>query len=364
MIPALPKRRNNKLEQNRLEKFSDFIGKSAAEIKKNVSHGIYIDDPELFKKNFDLFERIIKMGDFSDVYSKDLSCLQFIEDNLKEPTSLRFGIVDDGENKDRSYIDISYFEKMNISVPLVYTMWNVQMNSDLNTSCYFNKSTFFPMIADGFKTISLDGLKKIEDIVSSLHDQWGTCTDEEKIILVSNYLQNQVQYVAEQNISEGSKGIYITDSKGIIVNQNVHSAETVLLQGFGVCEGIGNATTLLLNNPTFNMNVRSVRGPGHVWNVCEIGGKYYYLDNTWSITRNEEQYPDSLKASSFTSKYLLFGSETASVMGHHEANSVIPAIERFDYPQESIVQTQKCLVKKANFSGYNKPVFESKLKKY
>ena len=38
-----------------------------------------------------------------------------------------------------------------------------------------------------------------------------------------------------------------------------------------------------------------------------IDGKYYYFDNTWSITRNENVSEEGLIALSFTKKYLLFG---------------------------------------------------------
>ena len=85
---------------------------------------------------------------------------------------------------------------------------------------------------------------------------------------------------------------------------------------------ISNASTLLLNNPQMDVEAESVYGCGHVWNKVLIDGKYYYFDNTWSITRNENMCEDGLVALSFTKKYLLFGKKTANAIGHHDPETV------------------------------------------
>ena len=85
--------------------------------------------------------------------------------------------------------------------------------------------------------------------------------------------------------------------------------------------GIANTSTLLLNNPQMNMEVESVYGCSHVWNKVLIDGKYYYFDNTWSITRNENMSEEGLIALSFSKKYLCFGQKTATAIGHHDPES-------------------------------------------
>ena len=48
-----------------------------------------------------------------------------------------------------------------------------------------------------------------------------------------------------------------------------------------------------------------------------MDGKDYYIDNTWNITRNPNKFEETLKAREFTTKYTLFGSDTAKIIGHH-----------------------------------------------
>ena len=187
--------------------------------------------------------------------------------------------------------------------------------------------------------------------------------DIEKIILISNFLQNNVQFVDKNNISSCLGRTYITDSGDINVGLNVYDPLNVIFNHFGVCEGIANASSILLNNPFMNVNVGGVCGDNHAWNWVLIDGKYYYFDNTWFITRNPNQFPESLKASSFDSSYLLFGTSTAKAIGHHNPDSITPEIEMDDYSQEFIKEKQKTLARIYSFNDYDGPRFKSKLKK-
>ena len=363
MPPQMPKRRKQDKPIISLYKFSDLLGKSAEELKQNTTFYIFIDDTDLLKENFDFFKSIINLKNFDMIYSKDYEALLFIEENMPDYSNFSLALVDDAQNIDRSYINLDNFQKSPIIIPLIYCPWGIRTSTNPKVCYYQAKGTYYPSIPNGIDTLSLDDLKKIKEIIHTLGEKYSHLTDLEKTILISNYIQNSVQYVDENNISEGIKGIYITDSQGIQIGRNVHTPETVLLNNFGVCEGIANATTILLNNPTINVDARSVRGSGHAWNVIQIDGKYYYVDNTWNITRNPNQYPESLKASSFSSEYLLFGQDMATKIGHHNPDSIIPQIEQGDFNQETISEVQKRLVKVADFSNYNKPVFASKLQK-
>ncbi len=84
---------------------------------------------------------------------------------------------------------------------------------------------------------------------------------------------------------------------------------------------IANLSTLLLNNPVFDVETETVIGAEHVWNKVLIDGKYYYFDNTWAITRSEYGHPDGLITLKFSKKYLLFGNETALEIPAHRKES-------------------------------------------
>ena len=361
LLPALPPRHQKQIRYE-LPRFSDFV-KHPELIDRSKYSSIYIDDVNLFKENFDLFLKMISANCFENFSCHDYEGLKFIENELKNQVNITLGLVDDFQNKDRSYINIDEFEKTELVIPIAYSSWNVHSSNDIPIACYYsNLGHYSPFGIIGFSKISKEFLPKLNEIISEINSNWDNYTELDKLILISNYLQDRVQYVDENNSSEGKKGIYITDSNGIDVNLNVHNPEVTLLQRFGVCEGIANATTLLLNNPIINVNVRSVYGSSHVWNVVEIDGNFYQVDNTWAITRNESQYPESLKAKDFTSDYLLLGSKKMTELGHHNAATILPQLSADDYPREMIKERQKVLSKQVRFHDYSQPVFKSYLK--
>ena len=373
MIPALPQRKTPEPERLKLKKFSEFLGRTDDEIRNNSYTAVNIDDIEILKSNFDLLERIINLG-YEKVFSLDYSSLEFIESNLKSNKPVELSLIDDFQNRDRTYINSLSFEKNVFVLPLTYLMWNPTIKDGQPISFFSDKQSMSPyalfykqnMSSDTIfhkqPSVSKEVLIKFKDIINKLYEKYQNFDDEEKTILISDYLQNLVQYVDENNISEGVDGIYITKSGEIIPTYNkVRNLETVLFDNYGICSAIANATTILLNNPTFNVNIRSVHGDGHVWNVVNILDKNYYVDNTWSITRNKNRYAESLKAKSFCSDYLFFGSDTAFKIGHHTASSYHPIIEQKDMDREHLKNSQKRLVKVAKFNNYNRPIFESHL---
>ncbi len=64
----------------------------------------------------------------------------------------------------------------------------------------------------------------------------------------------------------------------------IYTAYGALVNGKALCEGYSRAMQLLLGE--FGINSALVTGvaggEGHMWNVVEIGGKWYHLDVTWN----------------------------------------------------------------------------------
>jgi len=361
-LKALPPSLPSHKKKPCLQDFSDIV--------KNYTHlndynigNIYVDDFNLLRNNIDIFQDLIISWKISTISSKDYDCLKYIEEQVKDYSSIELKLIDDFKNKDRSYIDTTIFEKTTLVLPLPYVFWDPVLKQKQRISGYTHAIYQNPFDIQSFDVFSSEELKRIKELINNLSEKFSKYDDLQKTLLISNYLQRYVQFVDRGNRSEGLKGIYITDSGSIEVGNNVHSPLTVLEQHFGVCEGIGNAATMLLNNPSFNVNVRSVFGSNHVWNVVQIDGKFYFLDNTWAITRNKNQYEESLKAKSFDSNYFLFGSDKANIIGHHIADSVLPEIESSDYPSDIIYLQQQLLSKDHSFDNYNPPMFKSKILK-
>ena len=172
------------------------------------------------------------------------------------------------------------------------------------------------------KKISYDDYVSISRKIEEL-SKFNCKNEKEKVALISDYIQSHTQYIDGYE-SVSSKGTFITPDFPEYNDYRSKSGlvETVINDNNGVCMGIANASTLLLNNPQVDVEVESVYGCSHVWNKVLIDGKYYYFDNTWSITRNENMSEEGLIGLSFTRKYLLFGQKTANAIGHHDPQSI------------------------------------------
>lgn len=360
-LPPMPMRTYRK--SLKLTKFSEFIGRSDEDIKSNGYSGIYIDDFELLKNNFDLFQRIVDLKNIDKFYSKDYKALIYIEENLKDYANIRLSLIDDFENRDRSYLEPRRFEKSELEIPFSYLMWNIDIEDRQKMSLYNYITNDKMWNSNSYDYVTLEELKRIKELVITLSEKYKDLSDIEKTILISNYIQNTVQYVDDNNVSEASDGVYITDSNGIIVDgSKTGNAYNALFNGFGKCNAIAHATTILLNNPYMDVNVRGIYGNGHVWNVVEIDGKRYFVDNTWCITRNKDRYTESLKARSFSDDYLFFGTDTASRIGHHNLETYCPTVQKDDMDREKLLIIRNGLLSIEDFDHYNKPVFKSRKK--
>lgn len=362
IIPPLPTRTVN--QSLRLTKFSEFIGKTDEEIKNNIFSSIYIDDFELLKNNFDLFQRIVDSKKIDSFYSKEYECLEYIEEKLKNYSNIRLSLIDDFENRDRSYLQPKRFEKTQLEIPFSYLMWGIDIKDNQKISLYNSLNQEKTWNSNRFDYVTAEELKRVKELVIILAEKYQGLNNIEKVLLISNYLQNNIQYVDVDNVSYASDGTYITDSKGIIVSsEKVGNPFNAIFNKFGKCNAIAHATTILLNNPQLSVNMRSLFGEGHVWNVVEIDGKRYFVDNTWCITRNPDRYQQSLKARSFSDEYLFFGTNIANRIGYHTPETFCKEVSKEDFSREELLQIKQGLLNYETFTKYYKPVFKSKIKR-
>lgn len=358
--PSLPKRRPISVNTNKhyTYKLEDFIGQND-EFIKTANTGTILVNYDVVVNNIDLLRRIISILGISQINCLDYESAVFIENNLE--SSVDLALVDDYQNRDRSYIDTTKFVKHNFYIPLSYFMWGIKFENSCNIRCLRYKEYDTMTSINGDNLLYRDTLEKLKEIIQSIDSE--ELSDLDKCILVSNYLQSKVQYV-EGGLKSHADRVYIIEAdEEEVTSKKVGSIESVINENYGLCMAIANTTTLLLNNPIMNVNVRSLYGDSHVWNIITIDGKQYYVDNTWAITRNKNRIEEALKAASFSDDYLLFGTSTSNVVGHHNSLCYyVGKVEQDDYSREDIKEHVRVLSKKHSFTDYSKSLrFKSKV---
>ena len=119
-------------------------------------------------------------------------------------------------------------------------------------------------------------------------------TDEEKILLVHDYLVSHCKYYT--NINEDDREVF-------------HTMYSLFTMGTSVCEGYAKATVYLLkqlNFPVEDMKFMTSRNLGHMWNLIRLDGKWYHYDATWDdpVITNLPEY------NALQHKYFLLSNNT------------------------------------------------------
>lgn len=329
--------------------FKDTIDMSAFDIIAivRVLHVSYDD----LINNFDRFiyvTNIMMDNGYNTVCVDDYKSLKYINDHLKDYSHLMIHILDDFQNKMRNDIHKNEIDKLTFSVPLPYMMWGI----DFDDLIYVNLTSYHqnPLNYNGNREISLDTLKRIKEIIEYLKSL-GRFNDLQIIILVSNYLQKNVEYLAE-NVDTSGKYIAIIDEQVDGLEDEVGLVETVLFKKYGLCTGICGATTLLLNNPTFRIDARSVFNVNHGFNIVKYNGKYYFLDNTWSITRSPREFEKATKPVEFNPSYILFGKDYFRYAGDSSYlcdNPNIEKVEEKGIKQREIMKAKRQMMYRVSF---------------
>lgn len=361
--PSLPVTKKTENKRREITLFKDFLTATEEEIRVNYDH-IFVDDMDLLIENLDFLESIINKYPKTLIFSTNYKILEYINKNCNVTNNYTLSLVNDHKMINRDYINPEEFENSKLVLPINYLLWMDNLNKNQHISGLISPIiNGLPTVTNAYDMIEIENLKRIREIIYQLSEQCKGMDEVDKVIYISNYLQNRVQFVDNNNISNADQ-IYITDSKGLEVTRELTgSGDNVILNKFGICCGIANATTLLLNNPQLQVNTHSVYGSCHNWNYVQIDNKWYYVDNTWNITRNPDRFEESLKARSFSGTYLLFGKETAKSIGDHVNQNYEPLIEQKDYDKEVLMVKIEELSKKFSFDNYEEPVFKSYIKR-
>lgn len=313
-MPELPKRRKIQNNQGtpikRQFTYREFL---TQEIPSNQVWSIVLSEKDL-DLDMSKFIKLIHTQKIT-IWCLDYNSVIFLNSILKEKVSNLITLVDDGLRIPREYIDLTKLENITVRIPLTYLMWGVKFNDEVKT--YSSRSAISGEIHEADysntnKILTLENLKRIKVTLQNLarHNPKDTT---EKVYLVSDYIQSKTQFI-EGYESVSARGTFVTPSYPELCPGLV---ETVNNHEYGVCVGIANLSTMLLNNPLLNTETETTFGCNHAWNKVLIDGKYYYFDTTWNITRSSNSSETGLITLSFQRKYLLFGTKTAQSIGHH-----------------------------------------------
>lgn len=256
-------------------------------------------------------------NNYVEIWCIDYDSVIFLNSLLKNKVLNRVYLVDDGMHIERNYIDLTKLNNIDVHIPLTYLLWGVKFSGEVKTYsaiAKFREEYITCDAANSNRKISEVDLLKVRKI-SEMLAKYNPKNDVEKVMLVSDYIQSRTQFIENVQTSS-SRGTFITPD---IVNCSTGLVETVVNDGYGVCIGISNLSTLLLNNEILQSETETMIGNGHAWNKVLIDGKYYYFDSTWCITRSDDPHNDGLITLSFQKKYLLFGKNTALDIGYHQA---------------------------------------------
>ena len=307
-------------------KLEDILGIESKILKSSVKFkSICVSDISTLEDNFKILEKLIALKKVEEIYSENYDVLFMIEKKLGFQSNLILSLTDDFKNQDRNYIEPNYFRKTSLKVPLSYIGWLDNINENQRISMFTSKDGV-SFSGNEYEYVCQKNIEKLKLFIEKLNVD-KNLPDIEKVKLIANYIETNIKYLT-----------YPALKKEKISMKDISNAEFTFLTGFGICNSIGALTTLLLNNEKMNVNVRCVCSIDHVWNIVKINNKWYYIDNTWGITRNEKVIINNgiYETKNFSSKYLLFGSDFANKIKYHDAITMHPEIERENILQRKL----------------------------
>lgn len=321
-------------------------------------------DYNTVKDNFDYFIWVVEnmmANDLNTINVDSYKTVKFINNHLKDKMDIVLNVLDDYENRTRKSIIKEEIDKCSFTIPLSYIMWDVNFEDFMNVNLvtYHNNALNY----NGNTKVDIDTLKKIRDLINELNSL-GKFTPLQIIILVSNYLQKNTEYISD-NVDECGDFTAILDDKVEGLEDEVGLIETVLFKHYGLCTGIANATTVLLNNPVFKINARTIFNEDHALNIVKYKGEYYFIDNTWNITRSKKSFPKAIKTREFNSKYILYGKKMFNYYIDKEYLCSNPNIDKVGkrIKEEEILKAKGQMMDRVSFK-YNNDIVHPLTKVY
>lgn len=315
----------------------EYIDWNSFEIKNMSSSQVIIYIHDLKKDILGDIEKINKLKNMPNlsnitINSNDFNVGIYISELLRDVDATKsFHLLDDFQNKDRSYIDYKKLARGTslATIPNSYIQWGAK-RKQLNLGfCKIENSAVIDRdSADMGKMASEQALEEIQRIID-VFLEIPNLTFVDKVVLVSNYLQQNVQFV-EGKVSHAVDGKYICEDYSFEKYGGINSVDNVIFDHIGKCNCISRTMMLMLNNPKMNVNCRIANWregiSGHAY--CSVmdneTGELYCIDPTWCISRNPNRFPETLKASQFSDEYLLIGQDKLSTMTHHNTINVLP----------------------------------------
>lgn len=258
------------------------------------------------------------------ISSQDFKVAEYFETALKTLQVYKeFDLLNDYEMKSRDGIDFSNLSYNAVTVPFDYMMHmpNSRISRYTNHEVRDGNSIF-----SGRSDVQ-NNYPELPNLVNSIVDEifdglpMEELDDIDKSVLVSNWIQKNMQYViGKDSYAAGKK--YVCDE---VAGQDIKSNDmlTVIKHHYGICTSFAKLSVALLNNPKVNCNCHVVYSQvgAHTYMVQVIDNKEYLVDNTWAITRNPNKIRGCLKAKSFSDAFLLIGNdkmnENEDIRTHH-----------------------------------------------
>lgn len=266
---------------------------------------------------------------FITINSDDFNIGIYMGELFKDlPLIKDFHLLDDFQDRDRSYIQAKAMPKgvRFRSIPNSYIQWGANKK---NLNYGFQRINNVPVVqfdtADTTPSYPSDeALAEIDRVISDF-SKIPNLSFIDKVVLVANYLQQNVQFVSGK-VSHTIDGNYECEGFSYEKYGGVDSVNNVIFDKIGKCNCISRTMMLMLNNPTMNVSCRIANAPGHSY--CSVyddeTGELYCIDPTWCISRNPNKFKDTLKASSFSDEFILIGQDKLSTMDFHNTSNVLP----------------------------------------
>ena len=316
------------------------------------------DKIEIIKNISGLKEIVVVSNSFDDIKEldkllADLNCEKKCE------------LLNDYKYIDRSNIDFSDLNYKYATIPFDYIMYGVKSNKvDISTTIGEKNDQRALDTAFRYDFIELRNMisKIVDEIFYDL--DMNSLDDIDKSILVSNWIQKNMQYIdGEKSNVNGT--IYYCDNYPKVERDDVFN---LAYNHYGVCSSFAQLTSLILNHPSVgckaNLVLANKLGAAHAYCCQQIDGKYYVVDNTWCITRNPNKYDESLKATEFFDGYLLVGKDKIfenenTIKNHTPNDTYFEDIEEYSITRNLIQNSvEKLQLMGVEFSYDIEPVFK------